>query len=446
MHVHLLPKITTEQIEAYFIFRLAGDKYAASDVKALVKGRLIKDADRILACSILMQGGQIYFSGIVAAAMKKLVTYNYKIKIEKESGDPVNSECECPSGKGPHGTCKHLAAVFIVLEEFVQTGNLSIQKTCTENLQTFHRPKALFKGSPVKVEDMKTSRSNICFDDPRPLKYRCMEGYNDHVRNVLINYMSDSNTEMAFKYLMPKADLQAAVQDHDYLKQPYTEYWIDEALKVDRSSINAIEKATRGQATNKKWFSERSWRITASRFGEISKITPRRNIKKLLQRMLKCKSIDTAATLHGKNYEKKALKAFEKYECVKTKQCGLFISHERPYLGASPDAVVDNKGIVEVKCPFTGRKDKILPGKNFSFLQTNEEGQTVLRKSHPYYDQIQGQLYISGHSLCYFVVYTFSDLFVEKLFIDQDYCENALIPKLELFYVKHFRPSIAANV
>lgn len=42
-------------------------------MKALVKGRLIKDADRVLACSILMQGGQIYFSGIVAAAMKKLV-------------------------------------------------------------------------------------------------------------------------------------------------------------------------------------------------------------------------------------------------------------------------------------------------------------------------------------------------------------------------------------
>ncbi|XP_056005281.1 uncharacterized protein LOC130050167 [Ostrea edulis] len=44
MHVHLLPKITKEQIEPYFIFRLAGDKHAASDVKALVKGRLIKDA------------------------------------------------------------------------------------------------------------------------------------------------------------------------------------------------------------------------------------------------------------------------------------------------------------------------------------------------------------------------------------------------------------------
>ena len=75
------------------------------------------------------------------------MTYNYRVKIEKESGDPVNTECECPSGKGPHGTCKHLAAVLLVLEEFVNTGTLAIQKTCTENLQTFNRPKTSFKGT-----------------------------------------------------------------------------------------------------------------------------------------------------------------------------------------------------------------------------------------------------------------------------------------------------------
>ena len=60
----------------------------------------------------------------------------------------------------------------------------------------------------MKAEKLKSSRSNLCFDDPRPAKYRRMEGYADHVQNVLINYMSTSSTEMAYKYLIPKADLQ----------------------------------------------------------------------------------------------------------------------------------------------------------------------------------------------------------------------------------------------
>ena len=51
----------------------------------------------------------------------------------------------------------------------------------------------------MKAEKLKSSRSNLCFDDPRPAKYRRMEGYADHVQNVLINYMSTSSTEMAYK-------------------------------------------------------------------------------------------------------------------------------------------------------------------------------------------------------------------------------------------------------
>lgn len=80
-HKAVLPKMSVEQIEAYFI-----------------------------------QIG----SGIVAAAMKK------KLKLEKDSGDPINSECECPAGKGPHSTCKHVAAVLLVLQEFSLSGNLQI--------------------------------------------------------------------------------------------------------------------------------------------------------------------------------------------------------------------------------------------------------------------------------------------------------------------------------
>ena len=66
---------------------------------------------------------------------------------------------------------------------------------------------------------------------------------------------------------------------------------------------------------------------------------------------------------------------------MKTQKCGLFICEKRPYLGASPDAVIDDHEIVEVKCPFEGRKDQILPGKKVPFLEKDEQCQTVLKKN-----------------------------------------------------------------
>ena len=41
--------------------------------------------------------------------------YNFRLKIEKLSGNPVNSNCECPAGKDPIATYKHIAAVLLMI-------------------------------------------------------------------------------------------------------------------------------------------------------------------------------------------------------------------------------------------------------------------------------------------------------------------------------------------
>ena len=74
------------------------------------------------------------------------MTYNYKLCIDKESGDIQSSHCECPAGKGPNGTCKHLAAVMVLLETFTDSGKLSLEKSCTESLMMFHKSKKSHRG------------------------------------------------------------------------------------------------------------------------------------------------------------------------------------------------------------------------------------------------------------------------------------------------------------
>lgn len=80
------------------------------------------------------------------------------------------------------------------------------------------------------------------------------------------------------------------------------------------------------------------------------------------------------------------------------------VSKSHSYLGATPIIITDQvQAVVEVKCLFTGRKDKIQPGQNFKFRR-EENHKIVLDVGHQYYDQVKGQMYISGNAKCFFVV------------------------------------------
>ncbi|XP_056017128.1 uncharacterized protein LOC125680616 isoform X2 [Ostrea edulis] len=367
------------------------------------------ESDRILACSV-NDVHDVYLTGMVAAAMKQKVTYSYKIRIDKNTGDPLNSHCECPAGRGPHGTCKHIAAVCLMMEDFTHNGKIRVAKSATENLMSFNKPKSSYRGSPVKAEKLPSKRkyASDFFDDPRPQKYRNDGSFNDRVRNIVTIYCSKTSKDLSIRYLYSRADIQ-----------------------VDENQVEFIEIATRGQDKNPRWFQERMWRLTASRFSEICKSTCRRNTTKRCNSLLNS-NLQSQAILHGKNYEKKALRQFETGYNVVTSECGLFVCMEHPFLGASPDAIVDKDAVVEIKCPFTGRNENVKPGPNFKYLMYDRNGNIVLKPSSNYFDQVQGQLYIANHSFCFFVVYTFCDLFVQKIYLGRSYVENSLLPKLRL--------------
>jgi hypothetical protein len=47
---------------------------------------------------------------------------------------------------------------------------------------------------------------------------------------------------------------------------------------------------------------------------------------------------------------------------LKCNKCGLFVLPTIPFLGATPDAVINDECIVEVKYPYGGKNEKIIPG------------------------------------------------------------------------------------
>ena len=74
------------------------------------------------------------------------VWYSVCLRLNKKTGEILNSKCECPAGAEPYSRCKHVAAVVVLIDTFVTTGGLKIRSIATDKLQTFHKPRRTYTG------------------------------------------------------------------------------------------------------------------------------------------------------------------------------------------------------------------------------------------------------------------------------------------------------------
>lgn len=215
-----MPMISEPQIRQYIIYRQVSGREINNDITSMKKGEKMFNENAVLAMSYLVVGNVVYCSGIVSAEMKKNVTYNIKF-ITSRAGDIHNSHCECPSGAGPHSTCKHIVAALLVISSFAEKGDLRVAKSCTDTLQSFKRPSGLHSRDPVLAEEL--GRGARDDDDPRPPEFRNRPSYVDELHMATINYSYASGVDVSWRYAIPKADLQTAMKDHDYLDVPFCE-------------------------------------------------------------------------------------------------------------------------------------------------------------------------------------------------------------------------------
>lgn len=185
--------------------------------------------------------------------------------------------------------------------------------------------------------------------------------------------------------------------------------------------IQLLQKSTIGQSSCQLWKQERVNRVTASNFGRICKIKKSTLCEKLVISLLYKQFHGSKATEYGIQNEPFAVKQFEDETGLSVVQCGLQVSAKFPYLGASPDGLVGDNAIIEIKCPYKARnlepvtaacsKDKI---ERIDYVKIID-GALKLNKQHNYYFQIQGQLEITKRSLCYFIIWTLKGLSIEKV-------------------------------
>ena len=108
------------------------------------------------------------------------------------------------------------------------------------------------------------------------------------------------------------------------------------------------------------------------------------------------------------------------------------------FLGASPDGLISEDGIIGVKCPFSAREktlSEFLASKD-CYLKENSNGEHILDNKHNYFHQIQGTLYATGRKYCDFVCWSPKWITISRIYRSDSWKTNLIL--LEIFYEEVF--------
>ena len=203
------------------------------------------------------------------------------------------------------------------------------------------------------------------------------------------------------------------------------------SLQVSEDQAGRIEQNTRKQHQSSLWYSVGRYRITSSIFGSILSRRDRTPPDSLVLRIIQLRSFSTAATTYRIEKEAVAVKEYVSHQHsyghpdFTVSPSGFIVSVTHSFLGASPDGDVYDPsnmsqpfGFLEVKCPYSARnvtpvEECTLPG--FCCETDATTGLLTLKKGHPYYSQVQGQMAIGERPWCDFVVFTGKGLSVQSI-------------------------------
>lgn len=167
------------------------------------------------------------------------------------------------------------------------------------------------------------------------------------------------------------------------------------------------------------WHALRCGRITASRFADVlSKGAGRRTymLKTAAERLTGIveEGYSNAAMEWGVEHEPQARAMYELVTDCEVEEVG-FIIHSG-YIGVSPDGLVGDVGLIEIKCPNTS-----------THLDTIDRGKVPAK----YIKQIQGQLWVSGRAWCDFISFDPRIKGDGSLFIKRVHRDEKLIAEIE---------------
>lgn len=176
------------------------------------------------------------------------------------------------------------------------------------------------------------------------------------------------------------------------------------------------------------WFAARRGKLTGSNVGAALGINPWKTPADLVRQMVReyhgaePEFQGNVATEFGQLHEPLAVMDYMGQTGYHPEECGFFVHPEHDWLGASPDALIGDNCILEVKCPFGLRNKK---GAELVFKTAKEQPH--------YYAQMQMEMACTGREKAHFYQWTQHGSILEMVEFSQTWWDKNL-PKMRKFY------------
>ncbi|KAL5238042.1 hypothetical protein ACI65C_005452 [Semiaphis heraclei] len=219
----------------------------------------------------------------------------------------------------------------------------------------------------------------------------------------------------------PDDDYGAVEVGSEIIDIPFDEYQNKKEIFLKKITLKseeivAVERSTVGQQDNDMWQQYRKYRLTASNFGKVYMESKNESIVRNAVQ-------ETLGTIQ---------------------LAGFFIHKSLHYLAASPDGLINEDSIIEIKCPSSIKEytpQEAVTLKKLKYM-TDYNGKLVLKKTDNYYFQVQGQLNIAEKKYCYFVVWSPKGFVIDKISRDESFWNTKIEPFVTRFYMDSLLPEI----
>lgn len=200
------------------------------------------------------------------------------------------------------------------------------------------------------------------------------------------------------------------------------------------AQVSHIEELTRKQSASPDWTKMRKGMITASTVKRVVSKVEKLKIDQTTESSALVKLLagysapppNMPALKYGREMESHAKTCYTKvmrqfgHTSLTVRDSGLFVLAEHPYLGASPDGIVDcsccGSGLLEVKCPL--KAAGLIPDEcNVDCLELVDD-KLLLKRNHSYFFQVQMQMGVTSKQWCDFFVYSSGGYVRERIFFN----------------------------
>ncbi|XP_025425936.1 uncharacterized protein LOC112694617 [Sipha flava] len=226
----------------------------------------------------------------------------------------------------------------------------------------------------------------------------------------------------------PDDDYGAVEMGYEIIDMPFDEYQNKKELFLKKITLKseeivAIERSTIGQQDNDMWQQYRKYRLTASNFGKVCKLQPTTSRANTVKHILYDIFQGSSTTRYGIENESIARNAVQETLGITIQLAGLFIHKSLHYLVASPDGLINENSIMEIKCPSSIKEYTPQEAVTLEKLKymTDYKGKLVLKKN--------GQL-------------LFSSFVIDKISRDESFWNTKIEPFVTRFYMESLLPEI----